>query len=697
MKNINPPAWLLAMSCCIGMSTEAAQPETLAPVSLEDTLAFRAIDSVSMAPGGRVIAYISHVADLSSNTNPHSLRVVNVSDRTERELLNADVIADVQWSADSRKLYALAVRDGKYTFVSADVVTGKSTEIGSTADKVNNFACAPSGDTCVYTTARKADPETARRRKEEGVVYEWGRHTQIDIVERNYSVGSWEDFYRVDVPGRANQLIYSLKYDGPGRSLPFIFEMKFAPDGRKLALSLWRKGTPEKGGAAFDADVAVLDLDAAQFTEAEPHSILSEHAVAWSADSRKLLFAQGSGFRLYDVQRRKSDALAWATLPGSLSFSSELIYDSISGVAYAWAKGTLYKLDFGRKRTRALNEISASPQMSFDRSFTSYAFVDEASERKPEVAVSESGAVRRLTDLNPWLENRARGRVESLRIQNAGGVSVDAYLVYPTNFIAGHRYPLVIATYGFTGAFVLTAEWHTTFPAQALAGQGYAVLLLNHPPEGQSIAGNPVKARDREGWQMLSTFENAVDAMVAKGIADPARIGLYGWSHGAFIVEFLLAHSQKHFKAAALGEGGDYNPGEYWISGMTHWPQIFQNMYGGPLSPKTAASYFEFAPVFQAERFDAPLLMEYSGREGFFGFEMYIPLRVLGKPVELVTYDDEPHIFVSPRARLASMARKIDWFNYWMLDTEDPGTLKQEQYSRWHQLRADWEMSAEHR
>jgi len=687
MKSRTLPVGSALLVLCL-LAAESVSAQSATPLSLRDTLSFREIDSVHMAPDGHAVAYVTHVADLATNKNPHALKVIDADGRDDRALLNADDLENVSWGSDNRTLYGLAERDGRYVIVKADTVTGKSDDIASSDEKINSFACAPDGRTCVFTTAEQADTATQARRKDGGMVYQWGPDSVLSILNRDYTLGEWENFHIVDVGAKTGKPLYRLKYDGPGRHLSFIFAMKFSPDGRKVALSLWRRGDPAKGGAAFNADIAILDIDKAEFIEVVPDSILSEGSFAWSADSNELLFVQESGLKRYDLRTQRLDPLAWTTLPDEPTFGSELVYDSERRVAYARTRRASYEFDFKKNEFKA--SARTSPDMiSLDSAFATYAFVDQASERRPEVTIHDkaTGKDRRVTNLNPWLDRHALGKVEKIEIENSSKVKVDAYLVYPVDYVQGKRYPLVIGTYGFRGRFILTAEWHTTFPAQTLAGQGYAVLLLNTPPSGQSTANDPVKARDLEGWQMLSTFENAVDKMVAQGIADPECVGLYGWSHGAFVVEFLLAHSKKHYKAAALGEGGDYNPSEYAAFGMTTWPKVFQNIYGGPFNEKTAPAYLGFAPVFKAENFEAPLLMEFSGKDGFFGLEMYVPLRVLRKPAELVTYDDEEHNFVKPRARLASMARKVDWFNFWMLDKEDPDPSKAEQYTRWRQMR----------
>ena len=70
------------------------------------------------------------------------------------------------------------------------------------------------------------------------------------------------------------------------------------------------------------------------------------------------------------------------------------------------------------------------------------------------------------------------------------------------------------------------------------------------------------------------------------------------------------------------------------------------------------------------------------------GLEMYVPLRYLNIPAEFVIYHDEEHNFVKPKARIASMKRKVDWFNYWFFDKRDSNKL--EQYVRWDQMHASF-------
>src|SRR5260370_40673097 len=81
---------------------------------------------------------------------------------------------------------------------------------------------------------------------------------------------------------------------------------------------------------------------------------------------------------------------------------------------------------------------------------------------------------------------------------------------------------------------------------QALAARGYAVFYPN--ARGPHVWINPFKtaaydqaARGPKGWEV--TFDDVmsgVDEMIRRGIADPDRMGLLGFSNGGAIVKHFL-------------------------------------------------------------------------------------------------------------------------------------------------------------
>jgi dipeptidyl aminopeptidase/acylaminoacyl peptidase len=159
-----------------------------------------------------------------------------------------------------------------------------------------------------------------------------------------------------------------------------------------------------------------------------------------------------------------------------------------------------------------------------------------------------------------------------------------------------------------------------------------------------------------------------------------------GWSYGSELTNLTLTHN-KVFAAASASSGGANNPGEYWLSGEPFQHYIEGTMGGSPYG-EYDKRFDELSTVRQAHRVSAPLLIEAAAQEMLHSLEFYSALRGLGKPVELVIYPDEGHIYSQPKHRLASMERNLDWFSYWLLGRTDPDPLKHEQYARWAAMKA---------
>jgi hypothetical protein len=90
------------------------------------------------------------------------------------------------------------------------------------------------------------------------------------------------------------------------------------------------------------------------------------------------------------------------------------------------------------------------------------------------------------------------------------------------------------------------------------------------------------------------------------------------------------------------------------------------------------------------DKVQTPMLMEFVAGNAVSGFEFYVPLREAKVPAEMVLYDREAHNFVRPTVRFASMHRKVDWLDFWLLDKEDADPAKAAQYTRWKQLKTEW-------
>ena len=291
------------------------------------------------------------------------------------------------------------------------------------------------------------------------------------------------------------------------------------------------------------------------------------------------------------------------------------------------------------------------------------------------------------TRLNPQFDSvRLRDAAER-SWKNRFGHEVGGFLFLPDRPWKEERLPLLMVHYQFSNKFTTQAQWIASYPVQHFVEAGFAVLLFNYPRELGWKPGDFEAAAMSQVYNPLAGMEAAVRGLVEEGIADPKRVGVLGWSFGAFLAEMAITQSGL-FQAASAGEGGLNNAGQYWVTGSAGMQRYLDDFFGGPPFGEAYGNYRRVAPALNADKMNIPLLREYGGDVGVQSLEFYMALRRLGKPVEQVIYPGAPHVFSLPSHRRASMERNLDWFRYWLQGCEDPDPRKTAQYRRWRALAA---------
>ena len=191
---------------------------------------------------------------------------------------------------------------------------------------------------------------------------------------------------------------------------------------------------------------------------------------------------------------------------------------------------------------------------------------------------------------------------------------------------------------------------------------------------------------------MVEGYRAGIEYLAARGIADPSKVGIVGWSRTSYYVKYALTHSPELFKAAVAVDGVDYGYGQYLAyldSVETSFALQYQITYGG--APwNDWQSWLGEAPGFKINNVRAPLRIEaMSGFRALLGeWEFYAGMRRLGLPVDFVFYPDGVHSLVRPSQRITSSEGALDWLDYWLNGHEDSKLEKAEQYERWSKLKA---------
>lgn len=309
----------------------------------------------------------------------------------------------------------------------------------------------------------------------------------------------------------------------------------------------------------------------------------------------------------------------------------------------------------------------------------------------------QDGRVDTVFDPNPGFARYRLGRVEKLEVSDGLGNRAFGHLVYPPDFRAGGRYPLVIVQYRSTG--FLRGGVGDEYPIFPLAAAGFLVYSSDNPVDErlaarydpshwQGLAALTGKQVGAGGYRMrsaLAALDAVIDRLDRRRILDGSRIGITGLSAGAEALYFALTHSTRFAAAATSGLAV---PQSAFLEVNGTLRAITEAEWGAHSLEEAVRNASDVESLAShVDRMNTPLLIQVSDHELISVVPDYVALLAAGKPVEAYVFPDEFHVKSHPLHKLAVGDRAIDWFRFWLKGEEDPAPQKAEQYARWREMR----------
>jgi dipeptidyl aminopeptidase/acylaminoacyl peptidase len=243
------------------------------------------------------------------------------------------------------------------------------------------------------------------------------------------------------------------------------------------------------------------------------------------------------------------------------------------------------------------------------------------------------------------------------------GVEIEGLLTFPVGYQPGQRYPLVVEIHGgpsWQWEDRVMLNWHDW--AQMLASRGYAVLMPN--PRGSTGYGPELQRLlqdDVGGGESRDLVAGAL-AMVDRGIADPGRLGIAGWSWGGYLTAWTITQTSI-FRAAVMGAGlanmvSDHGQGDIPSANLLYYPgQPYHHM----------EDYWRSSPIRYVSAVRTPTLILHGEEDARVhpaqGMEYFRALKTLGVPVRFVRYPREKHGIEERAHQIDVMRRIIDWLD----------------------------------
>ena len=201
-----------------------------------------------------------------------------------------------------------------------------------------------------------------------------------------------------------------------------------------------------------------------------------------------------------------------------------------------------------------------------------------------------------------------------------------------------------------------------------LTGAGYRVVLPN-------IRGSAGYGRDWIRPQLgdwggvdADDVHDALDHVIALGLADPARVGILGLSYGGFMVNWMVGTTDRF--RAAVSENGVTNQVSCWANSDSGPEYCRAALLGDPFTPEGVAALWRQSPLRHVANVHTPLLMLQAEADlrcpPHDNEQFFVALRHLRREVEFVLYPDESHVYATtgrPDRRTDRMQRVLEWFD----------------------------------
>ncbi|MEY2479131.1 MAG: hypothetical protein QOI04_58 [Verrucomicrobiota bacterium] len=680
MKTAAPPVlsiYLFVVSVALA-ATPSPTPTKQRTLKPEDFTALRDVDEPNISPDGNFVAYIVKTPDMEKDKIPGNLWLAKFDGSENRALTFGNKgQSHPRWSPDGKWIAFLSGREDENEIDQLWIMSSSGGEAEKFTDlkgNVDDLAWAPDSKRIVLVVHDPDPREPEKKEKEKKtvpplVIDRFFFKKDID----GYLTDRWSHLQLLDLATRKIDILTSGRHDE--------FLPAWSPDGNEIAF-VTKRG--DEADRTENWDVWVIGAQAGakerQLTtspEADAHPDL-ESAPAWSPDGKWIAYIHGG-----DPKKIEYALHALAILPAAGGEAKVLTQNLDRNVVQPhWApdgKSVFAVLeDDGAENLVRIPLTNGAPETvvggrrdvtAYDVSKNGKVIVRSSTPDRPfEIFAAEKNDLRCLSKQNDAFFSQIKlGRVEETKFKSKDGTEVHGFVIRPVDLVAGAKPSALLRPHGgpqsqYGNAF--------DFEKQLFAANGYAVIMPN--PRGSTGRGEKFAMGIYADWGHVDVEDDlaAVDDAVARGLADPDRLGVGGWSYGGISTNYIIA-STTRFKAATSGASISNVLAGY---GTDEYVRDYEAELGLPW--KNAEGWMRISyPFLHADRIKTPTLF-LCGQNDFNvpllnTEQMYQALRSLGVPTELVIYPGQFHRLKKPSYIIDRFKRYLDWYAKWISSTKD--------------------------
>ena len=444
----------------------------------------------------------------------------------------------------------------------------------------------------------------------------------------------------------------------------YLPRVNWTPDSRQLAVE------------RLSRDQKTLDLLLVDAATGRSRVLLSDKDSYWInlndgphflRDSKRFVWSsERTGYRhlyLYDVTGRRLSQLT----SGNWEVTSLDGIDESRGQIYFTSTQPspldrqIYRVNLDGSDLTPITQLKGTHQAFFSPGAQFFVDTFSTSATPPRQEVSHADGTK-LAAINenpvPSLAAYNLPPVEFLTVKTHMGADLNALMIRPPGFDPFRKYPAIVYIAGGPGEQIVRDMWggDTFLWLRMMAQKGYVI----YAQDGTGTAGRghlfeePLHLR-------LSSLEMAdqrdgVRYLRSLPYIDAARVGIYGWGYGGFLVLHAMLDKPIAYKAGIAGAP---------VSDWRLYDAVFSERYlDDPV--RNQDGYLDSMPTENARNLTGPLLIV----QGMTDEKVHVEnsLILLNEFLETARYPsvmffpDRGHIFEDHEARLALYRAMTDFF-----------------------------------
>ena len=574
------------------------------------------------------------------------------------------------FSKDGRTLYFLSAKGGSQQLYAMPAEGGEPRQLTAFALDVGSYQLSPDGRRVAFSadTFAECDADFActqktlderKAGKASGRVYEqlFVRHWDT------WSDGRRSRLFLAELPAQGGEPVASasalsgtLDGDIPGKPFGGAEDYAWAPDGSHVVASVRIAGRTEPWSTNFDLYRLPLDGGApVNLTGANPAwdagPVFSEDGATlyYRAMKRPGFEADRFAIMAMDVASGAVREVApdWDRSPSSLKPAAD--GRSLYVAAQSVGEYPLFRVDVvSGEVTELVGDGSVS---GYDVAGETIALTRNAIDTGDTLYVVQGDGAQ-LRQITPTASERlpdvAFGAYEQFSFQGAGGDAVHGYVVKPSGFEEGKRYPVAFLIHGGPqGSF--GNGWSYRWNPQTYAGQGYAVVMIDfHGSTGYGQAFTDAITGDWGGKPLVDLQKGWAAALAKYEFLDGDKACALGASYGGYMVNWIASQWNDAWKCL-VNHNGVFDTRSMGLVTEELWFTEWE--FGGTVAANPEA-YEKFNPARHIDKWKVPTLVV-AGQNDFRvpidqSLSSFTALQRAGIESQLLYFPDENHWVLKP-------------------------------------------------